>query len=159
MRSPVVVLCGATMDERVPVRCSGNTNTKYDGKVWMERLLEIVELNETFLSSTEPLSLSSLNSGDHVKVCQALKNGRKHVFNSYDEFEARSMPTKRQLEDLETTTAPDASKAKRKPVSRAHYIFSHQQFEIFTAYAYGLCIRSLSTMSTTRVAGFVTWKS
>ena len=104
------------MDKRVPVRCSGNENTKYDGKVWMERLLDIIELNGTIVSSTEPLSLSSLNNGDRVKVCQALKNGRKYFFNGYVEFEASKTPIKRQLEDLETITARDASepKAKRK---------------------------------------------
>ena len=115
------------MDRRVPVHCSGNENTKYDGNVWMERLLDIVELNGTIVSSTEPLSLSSLNNGDRVKVCQALKNGRKHFLTNLRRVKRRSSDSSRTLKP----SLPAMRRSPRqseKPVSREY--FYRQYFEL-----------------------------
>ena len=59
--------------DRIPVQFVGNNSKRYNGKVWLERLQDIVEVNGRQIS--EPLCPSSFK-GDAVKVRQLVKVGR-----------------------------------------------------------------------------------
>ena len=59
--------------DRIPVRCVGNDSKRYDGKVWLELVEDIVEVNEELLS--ESILPSALKEGDAVKVRQHSKGG------------------------------------------------------------------------------------
>ena len=61
------------------MQCVGNDSKQYDGKVWLERLQDIVEVNGWQIS--EPLRPSSFKEGDAVKVCQLVKGGRVKLWN------------------------------------------------------------------------------
>ena len=65
--------------DRIPVQCVGNDSKRYDGKVWLERLQDIVEVNGRQIS--EPLCPSSFKEGDAVKVRQLVKGGRVKLWN------------------------------------------------------------------------------
>ena len=58
--------------DRIPVWCVGHNSKRYDGKLWLEPVEDI--LNGEQLS--EPILPSVLNEGDAVKVCQHSKGGR-----------------------------------------------------------------------------------
>ena len=60
--------------DRIPVRCVGNDSKQYDGKVWLEPVEAIVEVNGKLLS--EPILPSAFKEGDAVKVRQHSKGGR-----------------------------------------------------------------------------------
>ena len=57
----------------------GNDSKRYNGKVWLERLQDIVEVNGWQIS--EPLCPSSFKEGDAVKVRQLVKVGRVKLWN------------------------------------------------------------------------------
>ena len=61
------------------MQCVGNDSKRYDGKVWLERLQDIVEVNGRQIS--EPLCPSSFKEGDAVKVRQLVKGGRVKLWN------------------------------------------------------------------------------
>ena len=65
--------------DRIPVQCVGNDSKGYDGKVWLERLQDIVEVNGRQIS--EPLCPSSFKEGGAVKVRQLVKGGRVKLWN------------------------------------------------------------------------------
>ena len=65
--------------DRIPVQCVGNDSKPYDGKVWLERLQDVVEVNGRQIS--EPLCPSSFREGDAVKVRQLVKGGRVKLWN------------------------------------------------------------------------------
>ena len=65
---------GTSMD-RLPVLCLDNNSPKYDGKVWLELLQDIVEHNGQAVS--HPVSLSAFKEGDSVKVKQVSKKKSK----------------------------------------------------------------------------------
>ena len=65
--------------DRIPVQCVGNDSKRYDSKVWLERLQDIVEVNGRQIS--EPLCPSSFKEGDAVKVRQLVKGGRVKIWN------------------------------------------------------------------------------
>ena len=62
---------------RIPVRCEGNQNKKYDGKTWLERAQDIVEVNNVPVSGGAP----PLKEGDAVKVRQIVKGGREKIWS------------------------------------------------------------------------------
>ena len=83
--------------DRIPVQCVGNDSKRYDGKVWLERLQDIVEVNGRQIS--EPLCPSSFKEGDAVKVRQLVKGGRVKLRNGVvvsSPQEERSTPKPRQ---------------------------------------------------------------
>lgn len=59
--------------DRIPVRCVGNDSKRYDGKVWLEPVQDIVEVNEEQVF--EPILPSAFKEGDVVKVRQHAKGG------------------------------------------------------------------------------------
>ena len=61
------------------MQCVGNDSKRYDGKVWLECLQDIVEVNARQIS--EPLCPSSFKEGDAVKVRQLVKGGRVKLWN------------------------------------------------------------------------------
>ena len=60
--------------DRIPARGDGNNRKRYGGKVWLEAVKNVVEVNGEQLS--EPILPSALKEGDAVKVCQHSKGGR-----------------------------------------------------------------------------------
>ena len=114
------------MGERVPVRCSGNESKRYDGKVWLERLQDIIELNGAPVTADDDITRSSLKTGDSVKVRQVWKNGREKIWSGFVEFdtpstEPQNTPTKRKLE---TSLEPKAKIRKTSKQCKTS-IFSH----------------------------------
>ena len=91
------------MESRIPVRCVGNRDKKYDGKVWQERTVDIIEHRGRRVSSSAPLVISDLNTGDAVKVRQKCKNGLEKVWNGIIELDSpvapnqNHTPTKRNM--------------------------------------------------------------
>ena len=61
------------------MQCVGNNSKWYNGKVWLERLQDIVEVNERQIS--EPFCPSAFKEGDAVKVCQIVKGGCVKLWN------------------------------------------------------------------------------
>lgn len=65
-------------DNYLPVLCGVNDNPRFDGKVWLEPLVDVVERNGEALS--HPLPLSAFNEGDSVKV-QRISKGNRTIWN------------------------------------------------------------------------------
>ena len=61
------------------MQCVGNECKRYDGKVWLEHLQDIVEVSGRQIS--EPLCPSSFKEGDAVKVHQLVKGGCVKLWN------------------------------------------------------------------------------
>ena len=61
------------------MQCVGNDSKRYDGKVWLERLQDIIEVNGRQIP--EPLCPSAFKEGDAVKVRQLVKGGRVKLWN------------------------------------------------------------------------------
>ena len=59
--------------DRIPVRCVDHNSKRYDGKVWLEPVEDILQVNGEQLS--EPILPSAVKEGDAVKVCQHSKGG------------------------------------------------------------------------------------
>ena len=98
--------------DRIPVQCVGNDSKRYDGKVWLECLQDIVEVNGQQIS--EPLFPSSLKEGDAVKVRQLVKGGCVKLWNGV----VVSSPQEEQLAFLTTPKpgqrSPSTSPRKQK---------------------------------------------
>ena len=65
--------------DRIPVQCVGNDSKLYDGKVWLERLQDIVEVNGRQIS--EPLCPSAFKEEEAVKVRQLVKGEHVELWN------------------------------------------------------------------------------
>ena len=65
-------------DNYLPVLCGVNDNPRFDRKVWLEPLVDVVERNGEALS--HPLPLSAFNEGDSVKV-QRISKGNRTIWN------------------------------------------------------------------------------
>ena len=61
------------------MQCVGNDSKRYDGKVWLERLQDIIEVNGRQIS--EPLCPLAFKEGDAVKVRHLVKGARVKLWN------------------------------------------------------------------------------
>ena len=91
---------------KLPVYCQGNNSKRYDGKVWLEALENVVEVNGQEVSET--LLLSAFKNGDLVKLRERLKNGKVRFWNGVVVLETPS--TKSQPRTSEHASKPQASK-------------------------------------------------
>ena len=108
------------------MQCVGNDSKRYDGKVWLERLQDIIEVNGRQIS--EPLCPSSFKEGDAVKVRQLVKGGRvklwngvvvsspqeeRSAFNTTPKPGQRSLSTKTSRKQKQQMTDTKTSKARK----------------------------------------------
>ena len=62
----------------LPVLCLGNNCAKYDGKVWYERIVDVIERNGEAV--IHPRSLAAFNEGDSV-IVQRVSKGKRTIWN------------------------------------------------------------------------------
>ena len=90
----------------VPVRCMGNSNKRYDDKVWWEEVGTIVEVND---KPVNKVLKSDLKNGDNVMIKFGGKGKAKKLFKGIIEFPA---PT-----DVDTPNLLEHTSSPRKPKS------------------------------------------